>query len=390
MRSPVSGRMGAVERVAITACDRYEEDRVDFAVNEALELLGGWKYFAKSGRSAYIKPNLAGPFTPDRAVTTHPLIVKSVAKALKSEKMTLTIGDSPAGLANRNYLKLTYKRTGMESVSKELEVPLDYNTGAVEISLPDGRGMKRITLLQSIAFSENFINLPKFKTHLFTRLSGAVKNLYGAVHGVMKVAYHSRLKNPEAFSGMLLDLAEHLRPSLTVVDAIVGMEGDGPTWGTPRPVGCIIAGANPLAVDFVISRMMGFAPEQVPLFRVTPPPPVEVVGLSLEKTVVHGFIRPRRTDVKDGLDAVRLIPERWRDRFGRELVPRPRADDRLCTGCAQCVKSCPERAIILKYHRAVVDYHRCIRCWCCHEVCPNGAILLVQPFLGRLLAPLQR
>ncbi len=381
---------GVPDRVAVVACGAYEEALVDFAVNEALELLGGWQKFTESGQSAYIKPNLAGPFSPVRAVTTHPLVVKSVAKALEIGGMRPTIGDSPAGLANRNYLKLTYKRTGMESVSKQLDVPLDYNTDALEMPLTNGRVMRRFTLLQSLALSGNVVNLPKFKTHLFTRMTGAVKNLYGAVHGVMKMAYHSRHKDPEAFSGMLLDLASLVRPELTVVDAVVGMEGDGPTWGKPRSVGYIIAGVNPLAVDLVMCRMMGFSPEQVPLFRIASPPSLEVVGVPLEEAFVKGFEKPRRTDVKDGLDALRWIPEKWRDRFGRELIHRPIVKEMVCTGCAHCVKSCPESAIRIKNQKAEMDHHHCIRCWCCHEVCPNGAVELEQSLMGRLLTPLRR
>ncbi|MCP4575714.1 MAG: DUF362 domain-containing protein [Deltaproteobacteria bacterium] len=379
---------GVPDRVAIVGCGAYEEKQVDFAVNEALELLGGWEKFTGSGQSTYVKPNLAGPFSPESAVTTHPLVVKSVAEALCIRKMRPTIGDSPAGLANRNYLKLTYKRTGMESVSKQLDVPLDYNAGALEMPLPHGRVMKRFTLLQSLVLSGNVINLPKFKTHLFTRMTGAVKNLYGAVHGVMKMAYHSRYKDSEAFSGMLLDLVSLVRPELTVMDAVVGMEGDGPTWGKPRFVGYIIAGTNPLAVDLVMCRMMGFSPEQVPLFRITAPPFLEVVGVPLEEALVDGFKKPRRTDVRDGLDALRWIPERWRDRFGRELMHRPIVKEMVCTGCGRCVKSCPESVIGMKNQKAEMDHHRCIRCWCCHEVCPSGAVELAQSLLGRLLTPL--
>ena len=381
---------GAPDRVAIVACGAYEEALVDHAVNEALELLGGWEKFTEPGQGAYLKPNLAGPFSPERAVTTHPLVVKSVAKALSIRKMRPTIGDSPAGLANRNYLKLTYKRTGMESVSKQLDVLLDYNTDAEDMPLPHGRVMRRFALLQSLAFSGNVLNLPKFKTHLFTRMTGAVKNLYGAVHGVMKMAYHSRYKDPEAFSGMLLDLASLVRPKLTVLDAVVGMEGDGPTWGKPRFVGYIVAGAKPLAVDLVMCRMMGFSPEQVPLFRAAPPPLLEVVGVPLEEAVVHGFTKPRRTDARDGLDALRWIPESWLDRFGKELIHRPVVKEMVCTGCGRCMQSCPERAITMKNQKAEMDHHRCIRCWCCHEVCPNGAVELEQSLLGRLLTPLGR
>jgi uncharacterized protein (DUF362 family) len=85
---------------------------------------------------------------------------------------------------------------------------------------------------------------------------------------IMKVAYHTRLKIPNDFMGLLLDLVDYLQPRLSVVDAVVGMEGDGPTWGRPRPVGYLLAGLNPLAVDWVMGRMMGFqAAARCPFFR---------------------------------------------------------------------------------------------------------------------------
>ncbi len=390
MKREGGSRSNGISRVAIIPCDAYEASKIDAAVNRAVELLGGWRRFGRSGQRFYVKPNLAGPFVPDRCVTTHPLVVRSVAEGLKREKCRITIGDSPAGIASRKYLSYTYRRTGMATVSEELDVPLDYETGAKEILLPDAGVMGRMSILASVTASDRIINLPKFKTHLFTRITGAVKNLYGTVHGVMKVAYHSRLKTPEAFSQMLLDLARWLDPQLTVVDAVVGMEGNGPTWGKARFAGFIIAGTNPLAVDHVIARMMGFSPAEIPLFNIVPPPEVEVLGVPIERAVLKGFIKPSRTDLRDGLENARFIPAKWRHWFAREMVPRPRPGKSRCTGCAHCAQSCPGNAIdLISGREAVVDYSRCIRCWCCHEVCPSGAIFLEQSLLGRLLAPLK-
>ena len=119
-------------------------------------------------------------------------------------------------------------------------------------------------------------------------------------------------------------------------------------------------------------------------FRITAPPRLDVVGVPLEEALVQGFAKPRRTDVRDGLDALRWIPESWLDRFGKELIHRPIVNEMICTGCGRCVKSCPENAVALKNQKAEMDHHRCIRCWCCHEVCPNGAVELEQSLLGRL------
>jgi len=260
----------------------------------------------------------------------------------------------------------------------------------VEVKFPNPRSLRVVTLNQSFAQAPALLNLPKFKTHLFARLTGAVKNLYGAVSGVMKVAYHTRLKDPADFMGLLLDLVDYVQPRLHVVDAVVGMEGDGPTWGRHRHVGYLLVVMNPLAVDWVMSRMMGFAPAAVPLFQVAPPPPVEVRGVPLVDAVIPGFRHPSPNTLEDGLEGLSWLPRRLKDYLGKELLPRPGVIPELCAGCSRCAESCPQQAIRLKDGKAVVDLNLCIRCWCCNEVCPEGAVELSRSRLGRLLASARR
>ena len=228
--------------------------------------------------------------------------------------------------------------------------------------------------------------MPKFKTHLFTRMTGAVKNLYGTVHGMMKVAYHTRYRNPEDFSAMLLDLADYLQPRFTLVDAVIGMEGDGPTWGSSRTIGFVVAGVNPLAVDWVLSQMMGFSPNDVPLFRVMAPPEIEVLGTPLRPGILRGFRLPQPNPFPDGLEGLRWMPERMRNGLGRELLLRPHVISESCARCALCVERCPEGAIRLTDEGAFVDYRRCIGCWCCTEVCPTGAVIPRRSLVGRILS----
>jgi len=376
--------------VALVPCASYDEAQVLRALEAALDLLGGWEpLFPKDG-PIYLKPNLAGPFTPERSVTTHPAVVKAMARLLQAAGREVVVGDSPAGPARPGYLKFLYRRTGMEELARELGLELDLDLTPVEVSIPDPRSLRVLTLNRAMAGAPALLNLAKFKTHLFARLTGAVKNLYGAVSGVMKVAYHTRLKDPRDFTLLLLDLVDYLKPGLSVVDAVVGMEGDGPTWGRPRHVGFLLAGVNPLAVDWVMSRMMGFAPGAVPLFQVAPPPPVEVRGASLDEARVPGFVLPSPNTLEDGLEGLSWLPRRLKDYLGKELLPRPAVNPRLCAGCSLCQQSCPQQAISLKDKKAVVDLERCSRCWCCHEVCTEGAVELTRSRLGRLLAGARR
>ncbi|MGQ9689661.1 MAG: DUF362 domain-containing protein [Desulfobaccales bacterium] len=376
--------------VAVVRCSSYEDGEVSRALETALALLGGWEHLFPPDGPIYLKPNLAGPFPPERAVTTHPAVVRAVARLLQAAGREVAVGDSPAGPAKPGYLKFLYRRTGLEGVAEELGLHLDHHLEPVEVKIPQARSLRVLTLNRSFAEAPALFNLPKFKTHLFARLTGAVKNLYGAVSGMMKVAYHTRLKEPEAFMAMLLDLVDYLNPRLSVVDAVVGMEGDGPTWGRPRAVGYLLAGVNPLAVDWVMSRMMGLGAGAVPLFQVAPPPPVEVRGVSLAEARIPDFRLPSPNTLEDGLEGLSWLPRRLKEYLGREMLPRPAVNPRLCARCGLCEESCPQGAIHLEEKTAVVDLKHCIRCWCCNEVCPQGAVELSRSSLGRLLASARR
>lgn len=372
--------------VALVPCRSYDAAEVTRALDDALQLLGGWEHLLPAEGPIYLKPNLAGPFPPERGVTTHPAVVKAMARLLKAAGREVMVGDSPAGPARPGYLKFLYRRTGMEEVAHELDLQLDMDLEPVEVKIAQPRSLRVLTLNRSFANAPVLVNLPKFKTHLFARLTGAVKNLYGAVSGIMKVAYHTRLKNPEDFMGMLLDLVDYLQPRLSVVDAVLGMEGDGPTWGRARPVGYLLAGVNPLAVDWVMSRMMGFSESAVPLFQIAPPPPVDVRGLALEAARVADFRLPSPNTLEDGLEGLSWLPRRLKEYLSKELLPFPAVNPKLCAGCSLCEESCPQQAIHLEDNKAVVDLKVCIRCWCCNEVCPQGAVELSRSRLGRLLA----
>ncbi|HID95328.1 MAG TPA: DUF362 domain-containing protein [Candidatus Latescibacteria bacterium] len=375
--------------VAIVRCDSYVEEVVKKAVTEVLELLGGVEKLIQPSHQIFIKPNLAGPYPPDRQVTTHPSVVKALTQQLQSFGARITIGDSPSGLHNPAYLRMLYRMTGMEKVAHETGAVLNYNIASREVSYPEGKQLRRLTLLSPLLDSESIVTVPKLKTHLFTKITGAVKVLYGAVPGVMKIAYHSRFQDPLQFSQMLVDIYRYLNPRFTLVDGVVGMEGNGPAWGQPRKLGLIIAGEDSLAVDWVISRIINLDPFDVPVFGSDGIPIPRIVGMDLEEARVTDFRLPAPTRVSDGLIAIRWVPKSLRDRLGYHLLSKPFIDESKCTGCSTCAKSCPQQTIEIIKGKARIDHGNCIRCWCCNEVCPQGAVILKQSLLGRLSTRLQ-
>lgn len=375
-------------KVAVVKCDDYNDKDIDFAIREAINLIGGTEKFISPGQNVLLKPNLAGPFSPERAVTTHPLIVKSLAKLFQSAGAKVFIGDSPTGVHNPSYLKLVYKKTGMEQVAEETNSKLVYDTEAEEIFYPKGKQTKHLTLLKSILQADVLVSIAKLKTHLYTKFTGATKNLYGTVPGVMKVAYHSKFQDPEKFSQLLLDIHNYLNPKLSIIDGITGMEGNGPAWGKVKKIGLLFAGSNALAVDWVACKIIGINPQTVPILYLDNLQTPEIVGTNLKDIQVTDFRIPPPSRIKDGLIAIRWVPKFLRDKFGYHLLSQPVVISEKCVGCKICIQGCPQQTIELRDDKAFILEKNCIRCWCCSENCPEGAIELKQSFLGKLFTRL--
>jgi ferredoxin len=235
------------------------------------------------------------------------------------------------------------------------------------------------TALQGV---DGVISLAKLKTHSFTRFTGGVKNLFGLVHGLKKAEYHMRMRDAESFSGMLVDLAECVKPRLTIMDAVVGMDGDGPSAGRPKQMGLILASPNPHAIDAAALDIVGERPENVPTVRIA----VERQLLASDgderyhisgdraalKARVEGFRMPPKTRVFGGIPSVLGA-------FASEGVSRkPVFLAVKCIGCGACEEICPGEALTVDRTAkdVAIDRGMCIRCYCCQEVCPQKAVAL--------------
>jgi ferredoxin len=235
--------------------------------------------------------------------------------------------------------------------------------------------------------ADAIISLPKLKTHDLMRFTGAIKNLFGTVPGVIKATYHARYPAVERFSAMLIDIVSAYRPALTIMDAVVGMEGDGPSAGDPRRIGLLLSSTDTIAVDVVATSLIGMRPGSVPSIAAAVRrglttaqiQDIEVLGKDLDEVKVAGFKQPRT-----GGPHVLMIPDRVPGWITNQLLAWPQASS-ACTACGTCVESCPVEAITIVEGRARMDLEPCIRCYCCHEVCPVDAVELHQPLLARLL-----
>ncbi|MDI7275320.1 MAG: DUF362 domain-containing protein [Anaerolineae bacterium] len=376
--------------VYVGRCLTYEEAEVEEAVRQAVLALGGVGRFVRPGQRVLLKPNLLLFKPPETAINTHPAVVRAVAALVQEAGARAIIGDSPGGGTGHNPLALRrlYRVTGMDEVAQATGAELNLDCEALEVPCPEGRLVRRLDVMRPAATVDAIINLPKLKTHGLLRYTGAVKNLFGLVPGRIKLGYHTKLQDAERFSGMLLDIVTWARPVLTIMDAIVAMEGEGPSAGRPRELGLIVAGEDPAAVDLAALDIIGLDPQTVPTARVAArrgltsgrSADLEVLGLSLEEARVPDFHVPM-----SGSADVLLTPPGIRRWLERRFVASPQAGER-CTGCGVCAQNCPVEAISITERRARMDLARCIRCYCCHELCPQHAIELRRSALARFLA----
>ncbi|MBD3367279.1 MAG: DUF362 domain-containing protein [Candidatus Eisenbacteria bacterium] len=368
--------MSGTERatVAVVSCGSYERREVGAAVSRAVDLIGGIGRFVRPGERILLKPNLLSAKAPERAITTHPEVARAVIRLVRDAGAEPEMGDSPGGAIRG--VERVWRNTGFEELAEETEVALR----SFEASGSEERtgALRPYMVARPVLEADGIINLPKMKTHVLTLYTGAVKNMYGIVPGFMKGRLHSVAPRPVPFSRIVVDIFSLRPPRLHVMDAVAAMEGDGPSGGSRRHVGAILASADPVALDAVASGMMGYRERQVPTVRIGEErglgvaglDRIDIVGDDAEKLAPEDFRLP-------GTGALNYIP----DILVRLLEPfiwaHPEmSPERGCRGpeCGLCVRSCPVRAIRLVDGVPTVDFKTCVECLCCHEVCPHDAV----------------
>lgn len=366
--------------VSIAGCASYEADAVDAAVRQSLDHLGGMSRFVRPGMRVLLKPNLLAPRAPSEATTTHPAVVAAVTRLVQEAGGIVTAADSPGGPFVASYLKAVYAKTGMEQVARETGLVLNHDLADTEVANPSGKLLKRVRIIRSVAEADLVINLPKLKTHGQMVYTGAVKNLFGAIPGTDKMEYHMRMAEYQRFAHALIDIYLAARPRLTLVDAVVGMEGAGPSAGDPRHLGLILAGEDAFALDYVALRIIGTDPMQVPVMKAGTerglcPANLEginILGRSVDDVRIKRFNIPATNELR----AITWSDSRWLKWFSQRIKARPAFNHEICTGCGLCARSCPAQVIAMETGKPCVDLKGCIRCFCCQELCPAKAITI--------------
>ena len=383
------------KKVYIVQCKDYDE--VEDKLAALIDLMGGIGRFAKQGEKIVLKVNLLREARPEEAVCTHPSVVAAVGRLAREAGAVPVIADSPGGgyRYTRKTLDKIYHTSRMHQAAHQAGITVNWDTTSRPVSYADGILTKHFDIITPVYEADAVFNLCKMKTHLFTVMTGAIKNIFGVIPGLSKTGYHAKLHDVQRFAGMLLDLSQYVSPRLTIMDAVVAMEGDGPGAGDPRTVGLLIGSENPLALDVVATEIMGLKRTENPVImeaerRALKPnrlEDIEVIGADLADVKVPDF---KRTRVSAGSLGLNWIP--WYQRlleplFKNAFTVRPRVIWHRCIGCGTCIEGCPMEAISFVDERASIEDDKCIRCYCCHEICPEEAIGLHSSWLYQLINP---
>jgi len=412
-------------KVAVVRCDSYDRDKVMDAVREGIELLGGfdclfadavpgWEELGKDAE-ILLKPNLLSRAAPEKAVTTHPEVFRAVGALLhEAGYRNLAYGDSPGNPAYG--MSKVAETSGIKGVAAELGIRAgDFDHGT-EVEYPEGKVAKHFVLCDEVvkvtgadgsAPAGVIINVCKMKTHQLTRITGAVKNTFGCVYSINKAASHAKFQSPEHFARMLADLNHVVKPALHIMDGIVAMEGNGPGSGDPFPINAILVSTDPVALDTVFCNLIYLDPklvatnvactdagvgtwddEEIEILLGGVPMQREGAVITMDELEVKyadkEFNVQRSRDFRGSMSLMPLV--------GRLAGKKPVVVKNKCVGCGICVETCPleEKAISIRsdiFARPVADYDytRCIKCYCCQEMCPERAITIKKSLLAKII-----
>lgn len=317
-----------------------------------------------TGKSVLIKPNILGGFPPEKGVTTNPLLVKAVLREiLRRGAGELVVGDNPGiGGYGGNI------RAGMDSGIAPVCGEHFINLGDNPVKTPiKSRFVDWVHISKKVLTSDVIINLPRFKTHTLTQLTGGIKNTFGYIPGGMKAWLHTRGVGSKNFSELMVDIFALRPPNLTIVDGLTAMEGEGPSSDKLRPLGLLIASKNAVSTDAVMAKIMNVSPMKI---------------FQIKYAVKRGLLNPSNFRIHNNIPVFDDydIPLGIGTKLGSVIVnalgfqyihPTPHIDEQTCIRCLNCIEVCPTGALD---NFPEVDDDKCISCYCCQEVCEVNAV----------------
>ena len=324
------------------------------------------------GKRILIKPNVLRGSEAEEGIVTHPAMVRAVVEKVETMgPASIVVGDNP-GVFCYGANEETFKKTGLMEAAKGYYQNIGNDSQKVDFN-PDF--MATVSISRAVLEADIIISLPKFKTHGLTIITGTIKNSYGFLPGAQKAKLHKAAGSIERFHEMVVDVFRLRVPDLFLVDAVVGMEGNGPASPNLRDIGLILASDNGVALDAVMATMVGCEPGRLRFLQKAKQAglgdydlsTIEVIG---ELKQLSDFKLPTLSG-----EAI-LHNEVAQGRLHSRTILRPQVDPQLCTACGTCVDQCPVSALSMSDCLPQVNPDTCIICFCCQEICPEKAITL--------------
>jgi uncharacterized protein (DUF362 family)/Pyruvate/2-oxoacid:ferredoxin oxidoreductase delta subunit len=325
------------------------------------------------GKKVLIKPNVLRSSEAREGIVTNPAVLRAVVDKVEEMKpASIIVGDNP-GLFNYGANEESFRSTGLMDAAKGYYRNIGNDSRKVDFN---HTFMPTASVSQAVMDADIVISLPKFKTHGLTVITGAIKNSFGILPGAQKAKIHKESGSPVRFQELLVDVFRLRMPDLFIMDAIIGMEGNGPASPDLREIGLLLASDNAVAMDAVVAMMMGCEPGKLRLLQ-----KAKEVGLKNYDLRTIEVIGELKTSPDFKLPPfsgeVLLKNEAIQTLIRNRTIMHPQADPELCTGCGTCIDQCPVSALSMNEDNIPqVDADTCIACFCCQEVCPEKAITL--------------
>lgn len=324
------------------------------------------------GKKVLIKPNVLRGSEAQEGIVTHPEVLRAVVKKVEEMRpASIVVGDNP-GVFSYGANEESFRVTGlMEAAGAYYQ---NIGIDSVKVGF-NADFLPEVSISRAILEADVIISLPKFKTHGLTVMTGAIKNSYGFLPGAQKAKLHKAAGSPKRFHEAVVEVFRLRVPDMFIVDAVVGMQGNGPASPDLRDIGLMLASDNAVALDAVIATMMGCEPDKLRFLQ-----KAKEAGLGdfdLDKAEIIGELKPLPDFKLPPLGGEAIVNNPGLQAFmDARILLRPKADPELCTACGTCVDQCSVAALSMVEGLPQVDADTCITCFCCQEMCPEKAMTL--------------
>lgn len=373
-------------KVCSVACSSYDYELVKNKLKEVFNSIGGAELI-NPGDVVLLKPNLLSPHQPEKAITTHPVIVEVLIELLKEKDAIIKLGESSGiMLSGSSLTDDAFVATGMKEVCDKHQVEL-INFDKTKVKETDKGELtgERFFLPQPLLEADFIISLPKLKTHNLTLFTGAIKNLYGCIPGFRKAEYHKLYPNPVDFAELVVDLYQAIKPDLAIMDGVVGLEGDGPgSSGNSCKIGTVLGSRDLVALDAVAASYLGYKSNDIPITKIAKQKGYGQAELAEIEVVGDYTTDDREYDLPSNV-LMRILPSFLLRPLAARLMLAPEINQDKCIKCRRCLENCPKEVIVEKNDQLEIKQDECIKCLCCQELCPEDAVFVEETVLVKII-----